>query len=548
MVVPRVTIDCPLGGQAVDIGGNRIDLSRVRRVSKRQDYVRLGIPDLLNGKTYRPFIYGASLQNEYVSALYRVCRRVPTPSKAGMRQLRKMGRQFSKLLPTVLSTWDIEEILRHMDAKQRRRYRQAYEWYLERGLSKRDAIISAFVKGDPRKSPYADGDPWGSGDPGFHFRATGLYYGNTKVKAPRMIQFRTFVFGVIFASYIKPIERALYHVRGYKYFPRTRFIAKGLCAKRRARLLRKKWDTFDKPVCYTIDGSKFDLHVAKELLQLEHSVYLRLFGNDPLLRTMCNWQLTNKAKTTHGIRYTVNGGRMSGDMNTALGNCVLMSIMVASYFAKVFPGRRFDFLDDGDDCVVMFESDMATTFEETVVSEFLHYGMELTVDPPKTIFERIEFCQCRPVEVSGEWMMIRNPYRVLSRAACGRKLKLNPAQRIFLIGQCELIMHSGVPVLQAWAMALMRAGVQSKMVLDRQDAYYWHLRDAGLSLDSPGGPTEVDNRTRESFALSWEISVDEQLRLEARLHSLSVPVELEVLPSDFVFGAGFLYAKGAEHL
>jgi hypothetical protein len=49
------------------------------------------------------------------------------------------------------------------------------------------------------------------------------------------------------------------------------------------------------------------------------------------LAELLKWQLQNKgfARTIDGlIKYSVEGCRMSGDMNTALGNCTIMCALV----------------------------------------------------------------------------------------------------------------------------------------------------------------------------------------------------------------------------
>lgn len=70
--------------------------------------------------------------------------------------------------------------------------------------------------------------------------------------------------------------------------------------------------------------------MSVQALKWEHSIYNAMFRSDELAELL-GWQLTNKgfARTTDGlIKYEVKGCRMSGDMNTALGNCMIMCALV----------------------------------------------------------------------------------------------------------------------------------------------------------------------------------------------------------------------------
>lgn len=239
---------------------------------------------------------------------------------------------------------------------------------------------------------------------------------------------------------------------------------------------------------------------------------------------------------------------MSGDMNTALGNCIIMSVMVASYFHQRCPGIKWDMLDDGDDCLVFVEEGDYPRATRHLISEFLDYGMELTVEPPARKFTDIEFCRGRPVYDGHRWRFVLDPVRVLSNAATGKVLGHETKARLSSIGRCELILNAGIPVLQEWALALMRAGEPPAKVaafgrrakahqvkgrtwkpLDRSDSYYWRLKAENRSLDD-AAELPITGEARRSFAAAWGVSIERQLEWESYLKNLVVHTTFERMP------------------
>jgi len=218
------------------------------------------------------------------------------------------------------------ELPKHYSGSKADKYERATDDVIRRGgITRRDAGVTMFVKFEKIDSTKVDPDP-------------------------RAIQFRDPKYCVEVSKYLKPIEPHLYQFRGDgKQFPATRCIGKGLNSVERATLLKEKFDAFVDPVVISIDCSRFDQHCSAELLEIEHLVY-KLLCPDPWFAEILSWQLTNRVRSRHGLEYVAHGRRMSGDMNTALGNCVLMVLMVAAAFQ-----RDYDMLDDGDDVLVLVE-------------------------------------------------------------------------------------------------------------------------------------------------------------------------------------------------
>jgi hypothetical protein len=370
---------------------------------------------------------------------------------------------------------------------------------LVEGLSRRDAKIKMFVKFEKLCPDKVDPDP-------------------------RAIQFRHPKYCVAVGRYLKPIEHALYRMRGDgKDLPATRLIGKGLSQRERAVLLKSKLELFENPVIMSLDASRFDQHVSRELLRIEHWMYLQCIPSDEFARLL-SWQLDNMGVSSRGIRYRTKGKRMSGDMNTALGNCLLMVLMVSTFMR----GRKYDILDDGDDCLLVVEHYDAQWVKENVHAAFLEYGMEIKIENVAHSLEEVEWCQCKPIEYApGEHKFVRNPRKVF--AALGGAKYLEPSRKararlVNTIGLCELVLNLGVPVLQEYALALMRnAGTDAVLQFDEVDSMYYRvhreLRALNMKQLRKRDPQPVTDEARLSYMRAFGVSVQDQLAQEAWLRS-----------------------------
>jgi len=126
------------------------------------------------------------------------------------------------------------------------------------------------------------------------------------------------------------------------------------------------------------------------------------------LGRLLRWQLDNRGVgycSDGKLKYNVTGCRMSGDMNTALGNCLLMCAMVWAYAQHV--GVSCSLANNGDDCVVIMESSQLDQFNFGLCSWFHDMGFTMKVEDPVYDFERIEFCQTQPIFDGEVWTMVR---------------------------------------------------------------------------------------------------------------------------------------------
>lgn len=451
------------------------------------------VPDL-----WLPVVHSNCVCNEYHSARNRVLAKVPEPTGDAVRQLHKLAR---KLFRKRVVPWDLQKTVDSFRVKKAV-YEAAARSLRTEALTRRDARISSFVKAE-KFNPHAKSNP-----------------------DPRMIQARQPRYNLCLARFLRPVEKAVYSLAGPT---RLRLIAKGLNARQRAVLLDEKMRQFDRPVVFSLDCSRWDQHISQDLLEVEHAVYLRMCGGDPELAQLLRWQLVNICATGCGVRYTVQGGRMSGDMNTALGNCLLMCLMVHEAMRLCGVGK-WDALDDGDDCLLLVEEGEFESVRTKLPGVFLQFGQELKVENVARTLSGVTFCQSKVVVDRLGPTFVRDWRKVLSQSACGVKnwchIDMIPAM-LKAVGVCELALSSGLPILQEFAVAMQRNAGWAKPNFAEVDPKECHrltyevcngeldwLKVAEAAVERP-----VTDACRLSFAETFEVDVGQQLHIESILRS-----------------------------
>lgn len=410
-------------------------------------------------------------------------------------------RRWKPFLPRVtpMKLWKVPLCY---SGRKRARYELGLKDLLSTGLTRKNSFVAAFVKAENVGNKKLDPDP-------------------------RIIQFRTPPYCVALAQYLKPMEHQLYNMRGFgDYLPNTRVIGKGLSARERANLLHQKMQQFNSPVVISLDAKRFDQHVSKELLEIEHSIYLTCYYDEDFAGLL-GAQIKNicRAKThSDRIRYKTLGKRMSGDMNTALGNCLLMVLMVSTFMN----GKKYDILDDGDDCLLIVEEEQLPWVLENVGPTFLSFGHEIKIENVARTMEEVEWCQCRPVQVApGEWNFIRKPEKIMSCATSGSKYtgSIKSRQKLInSIGMAELVLNHGVPVIQEYAWALIRNANTDKMInLDATDSMYYRLhremRFLKMKTLTKLQPRPITMQARLSYYKAFGVGITEQIEQEKFLRS-----------------------------
>ncbi len=344
-------------------------------------------------------------------------------------------------------------------------------------------------------------------------------------KAPRVINPRSARYNLRLGKYLKHAEHHYFRAINSAFGGHTRAtVIKGYNADDSADILRAKWDRFKRPVAVGLDATKFDMHVSVPALKYEHSFYTGLFPGNRELPKLLRWQLINKgtAYALDGrVDFEMHGTRSSGDLNTSLGNCLLMCSLVWVYAREL--GVEIELANNGDDCVVFMEEDSLRTFVDALSRWFRRRGFAMQVEDPVFEFEQLEFCQTHPVQLTTGWRMVRNVSSALRKdPMC---LVPVPTERVFrrwldAVGTCGGDLASGVPVLQSFYRVFKRAGLPAGKLL--QEVY---KNRSQLQLAAGLKKSDViDARARVSFYYAFGLSPDYQRVLERIFDSARLDV------------------------
>lgn len=457
------------------------------------------------------FTHASCVGNEIVSARNRVLGKVPLPTPDGIRKLyaevRRLARKFGHLEP-----WTFKRVIDSFPSTRRRRYQDAYDSLQISSLGYRDAIISAFVKAE-KMNP-----------------------GDKVNPDPRMIQARDPRYNLVIAKYLRPVEHIIYNLRDEWDL---RMVAKGLNQSDRAQLLKDKFALFDCPVCICIDASRWDKHISKDVLVVEHSFYKALLPCYPEFERVLSWQLRNTVRTSGGVKYLCDGGRMSGDINTALGNVLLAVVMILSAIRAL--RVRAAIVDDGDDLLVICESSDVQFLVRELPKQFVGFGQEIRIENVTDDIRKVVFCQTRMVSNGKADIMVRDWRKVMSHACCGTKHWNDPHMirpMLGLVGSCELALNSGVPVLQEFALALIRnaKGKMAKSSHAESAGLFYRVKYEFGSVES-AQLNAVEQPITDSARLAFEQAFDmpewEQKAAEDRLRRWSIDTTIRDYPEEW---------------
>lgn len=426
--------------------------------------------------------------------------RPPQPIKGAFRRLSGIRKRLLNVLrPTPIVSQ--EEYPDLYTGRKKGIYQRAVAMLQARGLRNSDSYCSTFLKAEKINFD-AKVDP-----------------------APRVIQPRSPLYNVRVGRYLKLFEKALFgafkRVFGYAV------VLKGMNATQVGEALWESWSMFRRPVAVGLDASRFDQHVSAEALAWEHSIYNSVFRS-PELKRLLQKQINNVGYArTQGylIKYITKGCRMSGDINTSMGNCLLMSCMVIAYCESV--GVKHRLANNGDDCVLIVEEEDLSKLDG-LDAWMLDLGFTLTREAAVRVFEQIEFCQCHPVWTESGWRMVRNIHTAPSKDCVSipgwtdmgdvRAWARN-------IGACGLSLTTGVPVWEAWYRRLERIGAgETSRGAD--------LEESGMRFMAKDVVAcQVSDKSRVSFYRAFGITPDMQVALE---HEYDTPCTLQdITPMTF---------------
>lgn len=321
-------------------------------------------------------------------------------------------------------------------------------------------------------------------------------------------------------QYICAVEQPIFKAIDDAFCSPT--IMKGYNVEDLAQIIQTKWSKFKNPVAIGLDASRFDQHVSYSALMYEHTFYTPLFHGESRtrLKEALRYQRNTRGKCCGDgfiINFEVPGMRCSGDMNTSLGNCIVMCAMLFDLAGNL--NFNIEYLNNGDDCVAIIEQENLHAFTNMIDEFFTNKGFVMKVEPPAYEIEHLEFCQMHPVAVAhGKYTMVRNPRGAVMKDAA--MLYNNPKiYRDWLHGVAKggLSLSAGVPVLQSYYSMLFRNSTVTTKTYGIERTIFAYY---GKGLSNP--PRPPDTLSRISFQAAYNISVANQLLLERTFDQLTL--------------------------
>ncbi|QKN22666.1 RNA-dependent RNA polymerase [Erysiphe necator associated tombus-like virus 8] len=381
--------------------------------------------------------------------------------------------------------------LRYRDARKRKIYTNAVESLCALPLSIADAFVKGFVK-DEKLNLLLKLDP-----------------------VPRAILPLSARLNVIEGSINAHREHAMFEAIDEVFGRLT--VMKGYNAGERGRIIAEKWHRFADPVALGMDASRFDQHVSMLALLFENACFLDHCTNDEerrVLSKVLSWTTSSRGKmvaTDGSVKFAREAGRLSGCMHTSSGNILLMCSMFWTFMQQF--GVKWDYINDGDDCVLFLERKDVARVSREVDAWFTDMGFTMVVEPPAYELEHVDFCQSRPVWTPSGYIMCRNPHTALVKdTVCLKRIDCEANWRSWTrsVGECGMSLAGGIPMFQAFYGAYLRSAGDAKI-------NKMHKAEGGLKLASAGmhrKEQEIDDFTRLSFYAAWGILPDAQVVAE----------------------------------
>ncbi|APG76577.1 hypothetical protein 2 [Hubei tombus-like virus 13] len=404
----------------------------------------------------------------------------PVEDSLAWRTFKKIMRELSRQIGKVRSA-PLSAVLKGKTGRRRKRFHNGAAKLRLEGVTRKDARITEMQKLE-------------------------MYEVNKiPVKEDRGIQYRSVKYNVALAKELHNIEKRLIGLHEDGFHP----VMKGATPQQRAERIALASLKYKCPLYLLLDHSRFDAHVCYLLLKEEIAFYKRCRKDSRYLEFLLNLQLKNFGVSKGGIRYKTKGKRMSGDINTGVGNTVL-NLAIIKAWLRVSGVKGTIFLD-GDDSVVIIEK---SDFEKLLpVEEFmLQLGMVTEMDVTDC-FWKAEFCQSRPVLVDNTVRYVRNPHKVL--ATVGQTAENVGKEVIEEVVRascmCELALNGNCPVISPYCRRLMGEAKTENTRFN--PSQLWKAEQYGTKFEVPE-ENEPTVESRVSFWRAWDIDPSMQHAME----------------------------------
>lgn len=460
----------------------------------KRKLVRYTHPSLMNLQVHESCIH-----NELRSLLTRVVAPTPKTTPLVLSLLKSQSMFVANYIGQLLK-YNHQELLSCFPSSRRRMYHMESKLLLANPLNRADASVRSFckserldlLKGVQQILPT-------------HVNQQSVE-GTVGDADPRMIQARHPRFNWEIGAYTRKIEKHLYQLKDHDGH---RVMAKGLNYQERHKQIVRVMSAFQCPKVISMDISRWDMHVNVELRRLQNQFYLQVFNHDSHLQSLLDQTILNRGTTTNGIKYVCPGGVMSGDMTTALGNCLLVHIILGTF--QKASNSNMKWIIDGDDFIVVVnQEDTGTMINLTTFLQDV--GLKVKITEPVYKVEDVIHCSHSPITIFGVKTMYPNPRKIMARSLCVTPANMK-GDYLPMLWSMRAILHQGQPILGPFfARLAMRYPPSIKQKIGNQLKWLESIyrREGTETLKT----FEVDPQARETVARVWGVPVAEQLYLE----------------------------------
>jgi len=423
----------------------------------------------------------------------------PEPETGAFQPCAEWVRRWSShIKPAAVSS--VQQIVNSYSGPKKKSYGLAALSLLKRPLTKHDARLQAFVKSEK------------------------LNFSAKKDPAPRLIQPRSQRYNLELGRYLKLNEKKF--LKGIDAVFGYTVVLSGYDSFTTGRIIAGNWRKLQDPVILSFDFKRLDQHTRVPALEFEHSHYTAVWPEDENLKMLLSWQLRNEgiALAKDGaIYFTTDGNRCSGDINTSLGNKLIVCGLLWTYLSELGILDLIRLGNNGDDCFLMIERGYEDLVVNTIHDWFLKRGFRLELEPIVDVLEELVFCQSNPVCVDGRWRMVRTMTSIAKDSHTLLSIQGQKDLEMWFaaVGQCGLALNQGVPVLQSFHGAFLRNSNQRKVSTE-----YMHKVVEYGNIERMGRLTVKETRiaasTRLSFHRAFGIEPSRQIMLEQYYDELTV--------------------------
>lgn len=418
------------------------------------------------------------------------------------RHVKKMIRKFGFKPIRVDKIWDMEEYLSHTNypewrKEELRKYKDEITYLLER--NEHGELIHFIIKLFMKDEHYVD------------------------YKYPRGIYAREDAAKLTFGPWFKMMEDIVYS--------RKEFI-KHVPVKNRPNFIMRK--LYREGARYVAtDYSSYEAHFAAVLMEsCEFVLYKFLLsevsGGMEVYEVMRE-VLQGKNKIVNKfIRGVVKARRMSGEMNTSLGNG-WSNLMFMTYISKLNGCKILGGVVEGDDGLFSFSGKCPTT------EDFTKYGFSIKLEV-YTDLAKAGFCgQLFDVQ---DLQVVTDPRKVtaLFGWTSGKYFKSRRGKLLTLL-RCKALsmahQYPGCPIIGALAqygLRMTRSYDVRQFIARRRDLSLYEYERLMEAVNDKDALIYVEpgEGTRLLFEELYDISVEEQIEIENYLNGLNVLQPLEI--------------------